>query len=226
MEIIKSIKRHSMTILIVMIVILFASNLLQRGCNGKKIAELEGRLSMSEAQRTEEKKGTEKLIKERDEDTAKLEKEIQEIKVESAKIDKKRIELIATDREKADEIYMLKEQAKYLTDPDSIADNWRVQAETWEERFWNEREDKDLIITQRNYWSTMYFKANQKYINENTIRKQLVKQLAKTERSLEISGQLNVKQKKQISGIKLKLTVKNILYTGGGFLLGVVVGGR
>ena len=226
MEIIKSIKRHSMTILIVMVVILFASNLLQRGCNGRKIAELEGQLQVSEETRKEEKKGTEKLIKEKDDDTAKLEEEIQELKVESAKIDEDRIELIATDREKADEIYMLKEQAKRLTDPDSIADNWRLQAETWEERFWNERKDKELIITQRNQWATAYFKAENKYWNEHAIRSSLGKQLFKTERSLEISGKLNVKYKKRISGIRLKMTVKNILYTGGGFLLGVVIGGR
>jgi len=48
-------------------------------------------------------------------------------------------------------------------------------------------------------------------------------QLFKTERSLEISGKLNVKQKKQLSGIRLKMTLKNVLYTGGGFLLGVIV---
>lgn len=226
MELIKSIKRHSMTILIVMIVILFASNLLQRGCNGRKIAELKGQLLLSESERKEEKKETERVKQKGDAENAKLEEEIQEIKIESAKIDEARKELIATDREKADEIYMLKEQAKHLTDPSSITDNWRVQAETWEERFWNERKDKELIIIQRNYWSTTYFKANQKYINENKIRKQLEVQLFKTERSLEISKELNVKQKRKISGIRLKLTVKNVLYTGGGFLLGVVVGGR
>jgi len=226
MEIIKSIKRHSITILIVMIVILFASNLLQRGCNGRKIAELEGQLQVSEEERKKEKQETEKISKRKDEDTAKLEEEIQEIKIESAKIDEERIELIATDREKADEIYMLKEQAKRLTDPDSIADNWKVQAETWEERFWNERKDKELIITQRNQWAAAYHKADNKYWNEHAIRKSLEKQLARTERSLEISEELGKEYKKKLKIVNLKLTVKNVLYTGGGFLLGVVVGGR
>lgn len=207
---------------VVIIALLLISNLFQRSCNGRKIAELKGQLLVSEKEREEGKKGTEKLVKEKDEDTAKLEKEIQELKVESAKIDEKRIELIATDREKADEIYMLKEQAKYLTDPNSIADNWRVQAETWEERFWNEREDKDVIIKQRNLWATAYFKASNKYWNEHAIRSSLEKQLAWTERSLEISDKLNVRYEKKIGGIKLKMTVKNVLYTAGGFLLGVI----
>jgi len=225
-KIIDSIKGHSTIVLVVIIVLLLISNLLQRDCNGRKTAELEGQLHISEETRKEEKKEFEKISKTKDEDTAKLEEKIQELKVESAKIDEHRIELIATDREKADEIYMLKEQAKRLTDPDSITDNWRRQAETWEERFWNEREDKELIITQRNQWATAYFKAENKYWNEHAIRNSLKKQLARTERSLEISDKLNVKYKRKLGGIKLKMTVKNVLYTGGGFLLGVIVGGR
>lgn len=222
-KLLKFIREHKMLILVGIIIFLFADSLLQRSCNGRKIAELKGQLQVSESEREEGKKGTEKLIKEKDENTAKLEEEIQELKVESAKIDEDRVELIATDREKADEIYMLKEQAKYLTDPNSIADNWRVQAETWEERFWNERKDKELILTQRNQWATAYFKAENKYWNEHAIRSSLEKQLARTERSLEISDKLNVRYEKRIGGIKLKMTVKNVLYTGIGFLAGVIV---
>jgi len=222
-KLLKFIREYKTLILVSIIVFLLVSGLLQRSCNGRKIAELKGQLQVSEKEREEGKKGTEKLSKEKDDDTAKLEKEIQELKVESAKIDEDRVELIAIDREKADEIYMLKEQAKYLTDSNSIADNWKVLAETWEERFWNERKDKDLIIIQRNQWATAYFKAENKYWNEHAIRSSLEKQLARTERSLEISDKLNVKYEKRIGGIKLKMTVKNVLYTGIGFLAGVIV---
>lgn len=222
MKFIKSIKRHSMTILIAMVVILFASNLLQRGCNGRKIAELEGQLQVSESTRKEEKKEVEKISKRKDENTAKLEEEIQDIKLKLSKSDEKRKEYIETDREKADEIYLLKEQAERLTDPDSIADNWKIQAETWESRFWNERKDKDEVIKQRNWWAATAFKQYNKYLNEHTIRKSLDKQLAITERNLETSNELNTRYKKKISGFKLKMNVKNVLYTVGGFVVGVI----
>ena len=109
-----------------------------------------------------------------------------------------------------------------LTDPDSLADNWKVLAETWEKRFWNEREDKDKIIKQRNKWAGAYFKAEKKYWNEHAVRTSSGKQLTTTEISLGISNKLNLEHEKQIRGIKIKLTVKNALYTLGGFLLGVI----
>jgi len=224
MKFIKSIKKHSMTILIVMIVILFASNLLQRGCNGKKIAELEGRLSASETQRQEEKKEVERVSKAKDKNTEKLEEEIQNIKVKLSKSEDDRKKHIDKDKKLENEIYLLKKQNETLTDSDSLADNWKVLAETWEERFWNERKDKDEVIKQRNWWAAIAFKQFGKYMNEHAIRKSLDKQLALTERNLEISKELNKEQKKTISGIKLKLTLKNVLSTAGGFVVGVIVG--
>ena len=154
-----------------------ALSILDRSCNGKKIAKLEGQLQVSETERKKEKQEFEKISKAKDEDTAKLEEEIQELKVESSKIEDDRKENIEKDKRLENEIYLHEKQVETLTDPDSLADNWKVLAETWEKRFWNEREDKDKIIKQRNKWAGAYFKAEKKYWNEHAVRTSSGKQL-------------------------------------------------
>ncbi len=77
---------------------------------------------------------------------------------------------------------------------------------------------------QRNFWAAAYFKEHKKYLNENTIRKGLDKQLSAEEAYDDLAGKTVNEGDKVIRKAGLKLNFKNVLYSAVFFGLGYVTG--
>ena len=121
------------------------------------------------------------------------------------------------DDDSQEKIYRLEKDRDLLTDKDSIIANLDQQVKELKLRFWNERADKDKADLLAKNWAEAYYKENQ-------IRKILEKQLADRDILLEICKEMNIEQEKQMKGLSFKLTFKNILYSGGAFGLGFLLG--
>ena len=159
-----------------------------------------------------------------DENTEGLEKGIKELKQEIKKLDKEVLDSQKRDKEKAQIIYELKEERETLKDPYLIIANQDLLLETWEGRWWNEREEKEKIIKQRNFWASIAFKQYGKYLNERSIRKDLEEQLSAEEAYDDIAEEAVKEGDKVIRGLSLKLNFKNILYSATFFGLGYLLG--
>lgn len=159
-----------------------------------------------------------------DENTEGLEKGIKELKQEIKKLDKEVLDSQKRDKEKAQVIYELKEERETLKDPYLIIANQDLLLETWEDRWWNEREEKEKIIKQRNFWASIAFKQYGKYQNEHSIRKGLEEQLSAEETYDDLAGDTVKEGDKVIRGLSLKLNFKNILYSATFFGLGYLLG--
>ena len=153
-----------------------------------------------------------------------LEKEVKGLKQEIKGLDKEILESQKRDEEKAQVIYELKEERETLEDPYLIIANQDLLLKTWEERWWNERAEKNLIIKQRNFWASIAFKQYGKYLNERSIRKDLEKQLSAEEAYDDIAEEAVKEGDKVIRGLSLKLNFKNILYSTTFFGLGYLTG--
>ena len=159
-----------------------------------------------------------------DENTEGLEKEVKELKQEVKKLDGEILESKKRDAETAQVIHDLKEKGKALTDPTAIAANKNLLAQQWEKRFWNERQQKEKVEKQRNFWASIAFKQHGKYLNEHSIRKGLDKQLAAEEAYDDLAGKTVKEGDKVIRQAGLKLNFKNILYSATFFGLGYLTG--
>ena len=152
--------------------------------------------------------------------------EIASLKEDIVKVDREKERLSQIDDEKDLEIRRLKKERESLKDPKKIIINLESLVKTWEDRFWNERADKEKSEKAATKWASIAGKNYGKYLNENTLRLAVEKRLA-DEIALRKSSEAIVDEgDKIIRSMGFKLNLENILYTAGGFVLGVIVGGR
>lgn len=209
-----------------MVFIVLAIFIVERACprSDAKYQKLKGELAEA---RKDLKKSKALLVihtKVTDENTEGLEKEVKELKQEVKKLDKDILESKKRDEEKAQVIYDLKKERETLEDPYLIIANQDLLLKTWEERWWNEREEKNKIIKQRNFWASIAFKQFKKYQNEHSIRLGLEKQLSAEEAYDKIAGETIDEGDKVMRKVGLKLNLKNVLYSAAFFGLGYVLG--
>jgi len=153
-----------------------------------------------------------------------LEKEVKELKQANLKLEDEILESQKRDKEKAQVIHDLKKEGETLTDPTLIIANKNLLLKEWEDRFWNEREEKEKIIKQRNFWAGIAFKQYGKYLNEKSIRRGLEEQLSAEEAYDKIAVDTVKEGDKVIRSAGLKLSFKNVLYSLAFFGLGYVTG--
>lgn len=200
--------------------------IIERSCprSNAKYIKLKGQYETHKEKIEEEKEILMEEIKKKDNENLKKDEEIKKIKEDNLAIDEERIKLKKKDREKADKIRELKEERESLTDQSLIIANQDLLIKEWEARFWNEREDKEKVIKQRNAWAAVAFKQHGKYQNEHSLRKMLEKQLAGQEALTDVGEEIAKVGEKRMAGLNLKFTLGNILYTGLGFGLGYLLG--
>jgi len=222
-------KRDYTKLALIALVILFAVLfLLERSCgesNGK-ISELKGQLEAYKAETEENEQALKKKMEDKDIQIAEKDKEISVLKVEISKEEEERTILKRKDEEKDNQIRWLKTELGTLTDKDLIISNLKDQIKAWEERFWNERKDKNKADENIRRWAAVAFKQEYKYLKEKQAVKMLLDQMARKDRQLEIADKLNINLEKKLRGIKVKQTLKDVLYNGLFFLGGYVVGGQ
>ena len=208
------------------VILVLAIFILERACprSDAKYQKLKGELTEA---RKDLKKSKALLVihaKVTDKLTEGLEKEVKELKQEIKGLGKEILESQKRDKEKAQAIHDIKKEGETLTDPVLIIANRDLLAKGWEDRFWNERAEKKLIIKQRNFWASIAFKQYGKYQNEKSIRKGLEKQLAAEEAYDDIAERTVSEGDKVIRKAGLKLNFKNVLYSAVFFGLGYVTG--
>jgi len=214
--------------LIAMVVIFAVLFLLERSCgdpNGK-IGELKGQLQAYKEETEEKEQALKKEMEDKNIQIAKKDEEILTLRTEISKEEEERAVLKRKDDEKDDRIRKLKTELETLTSEDLIISNLKNQIKEWEERFWNEREDKNKADENIRRWAAVAFKQEQKYLKEKQAVKMLLDQMARKDRQLEIADKLNIKYEKELRGIKIKQTLKSVLYNAGFFLGGYVLGGQ
>ncbi|MCK4815522.1 hypothetical protein KA005_07115 [bacterium] len=210
----------------VIVFLVLAIFIVERACprSDAKYQELKGELAAAKKNLKESKAALVKKNKATDENTEELEKGIKELKLKNLKLEDEILESQKRDKEKAQAIYDLKEEGETLTDPVLIIANKNLLLKEWEDRFWNERAEKDLIIKQRNFWASIAFKQYGKYLNEHSIRNGLEKQLSAEEAYDDIAEKTIKEGDKVIKRAGLKLNLKNVLYSGAFFGLGYLLG--
>lgn len=219
-------KNYIKPVIFGIVILVLAIFIVERACprSDAKYQKLKGELVAAQKDLKESKAALVEKTKETDENTEKKDGEIDKLKQKNLKLDKEILESQKRDKEKAQDIYDLNEEGETLTDPTLIIANKNLLIKSWKDRFWNEREEKDKIIKQRNFWASIAFKQHEKYINEHSIRKDLDKQLAAEEAYDEIAGEAINEGDKVIRRAGLKLNFKNILYSAVFFGLGYVTG--
>ena len=216
--------KYVVMILLGLFVLLF---FFERGCrvSTKRYDELKGQLQSSTKKVEEKEKEVQaaKLVTE--EEIEKNLEETTELKTKIQKVDDRRKPLLKKEREYDQVTYDLAEERKALTNKDLIISNQDKQIETWKERFWNERADKNIVIKQRNWWAAIAFKNYENFFKERGLRISFEKQSLAKDRLLEISGQINKEGEKILRKFQLKLNLETVIWTGLGFFAGVAVGG-
>lgn len=208
------------------VILVMAIFIVERACprSDAKYQKLKGELA---AANKELKKSKALLVlhtKVTDENTEGLEKGIKELKQQVKKLDEEVLDSQKRDEEKAQIIHDLKEERETLKDPYLIIANQDLLLKTWEDRWWNEKQEKEKIIKQRNFWAAAWFKEHEKYLNEHSIRKGLDKQLSAEEAYDDLAGKTVNEGDKVIRRAGLKLNFKNVLYSAAFFGLGYVLG--
>lgn len=219
-------KDYIKPVIIGVAILVVALTVIERSCprSDEKYNQLKGEFKAHKEKVAEDKKTLLEEMAQKDEKNLKLNEEIKELKEKIVVIDEQRIKLDKKDKEKAQTIYELKKEREGLSDPYLIIANQDLLLKTWEERFWGEREDKEKVITQRNYWASMYFKEHSKFLNEKSIKKGLEKQLADQEALTKVGEEIDKEGEKRIKilGLKFNLgkVVSNAISFGLGYLLG------
>ena len=208
------------------VILVLAIFIVERACprSDAKYQKLKGELAEAQKALKESKAALVEKTKATDKNTEELKIEVEKLKEKNKKLDEKILESQKRDEEKAQAIYDIKKEGETLTDPVLIIANRDLLVKQWEDRFWNERKEKDLIIKQRNFWAAAYFKEHKRYLNEHSVRKGLDKQLSAEEAYDEIAGETVKEGDKVIRRAGLKLNFKNVLYSAAFFGLGYVLG--
>lgn len=150
--------------------------------------------------------------------------EIASLKEDIVKVDRQKERLARVDEEKDLRIRELVKERERLKDPEAVIINLESLVTAWEERFWNERADKEESEKAAAKWASIAGKNFGKYLNEKTLREAVEKRLA-DEIALRKSCEKIVEEgDKVIRSLSLKFNLKNALYTAGGFVVGVIVG--
>jgi septal ring factor EnvC (AmiA/AmiB activator) len=219
-------KNYIKPVIFGVVILVLAIFILERSCprSDTKYQKLKGELTEARKDLKESKAALVEKNKATDENTEELEKEVKELKQEVKKLDGEILESKKRDEEKAQAIYDLREEGETLTDPVDIIANKNLLLKVWEERFWNERKEKEKIIKQRNFWASIAFKQFKKYQNEHSIRLGLDKQLSAEEAYDDIAERTVKEGDKVIRRAGLKLNLKNVLYSGAFFGLGYLLG--
>ena len=221
-------KSYIKPVIIALVILVLAIFIIERACprSDAKYQKLKGELTEARKQLKESKDALVEKTTATDESTKKLEGKVKDLKDKNKKLDNEILASQKRDKEKAQVIYDLKKKGETLTDPTLIIANKDLLLKEWEDRFWNERAEKDKFKKQRNYWASIAFKQYGKYLNEHSIRKGLEKQLSAEEAYDDLAGKTVKEGDKVIRGLSLKLNLKNILYSatffGFGYLLGAV----
>jgi len=220
------VKNYIKPVIIALAFLVLAIFILERACprSDAKWQQLKGELAEAQKQLRESKAALVEKTKATDENTEELEKGIKELKQKNLKLDKEILESQKRDAEKAQIIHDLKKEGETLTDPTLIIANKDLLLKEWEDRFFNERAEKDKIIKQRNFWASIAFKQYGKYQSEHHLRKSLEKQLAAEEAYDEIAEETGKEADKLIRKAGLKLNLKNVLYSATFFGLGYLLG--
>jgi len=206
------VKSYIKPVIIALAILLLAIFILERACprSDAKYQKLKGEFKALEEEGKERERLDKEIILAKD-------KEIETLKNKNKVINTERLVLKKKDDDSQEKIYRLERDRELLTDKDSVIANLDQQVKELKLRFWSERADKNKADLLAKNWAEAYHKENQ-------IRKIVEKQLADRDRLLEICKEMNIEQEKQMKGLRFKLTFKNILYSGGAFGLGFLLG--
>jgi len=150
--------------------------------------------------------------------------EISSLKEDIVKIDRQKDRLSRIDDEKDLKIRELVKEREGLENPREVIINLESLVKVWEDRFWNERADKEASEKAATKWASIAGKNFGKYLNEKKLREAVEKRL-EDEIALRKSCEKIVKEGDNvIRSLSLKFNLKNALYTAGGFAFGVIVG--
>lgn len=151
---------------------------------------------------------------------------IVELRAEILKVDRIKERLARVDEEKDLKIRKLVAERESLKDPQEVIINLESLVKAWEERFWNERRDKEESEKVARKWAAIADLNLRKYLEEKELR-EWTEMMVKQERDLRIDYQGLVKEdEKIIRALSLKLNLKNVLYTAGGIAFGLIIGGK
>ena len=151
----------------------------------------------------------------------------QKIKVlreELVRVDRQKERLARKDEEKDLKIRKLVEERRRLQEPKEIIINLETQVKEWEERFWNERADKEESEKAARKWAAIADLNLRKYLNEKTLREAVEKKLDDEILLRKAAEEISKEGEKIIRSMSFKLNLKNALCSIGGFVFGVIVG--
>lgn len=205
--------------------LILALFIIERSCSSPdaKYFELKGQFQSYKEKTEKEKQEAQKRELEKQAEIEEREAEISDLKDRVFDLEEERGEFQKKDTEKAARITELESQREQLVDKDSIIKNQDLQISEWRERFLNEREEKNNIIKQRDFWARVAFKERAKFQAEQEISKSLRERLER-ETSLRIlAEELNAQNEKRFNRLKFGSTVKTVLIVGfviaGGYVI-------
>lgn len=149
---------------------------------------------------------------------------IASLKEDVIKVDKQKERLARVDEAKDLRIRELVKEREGLKDPKAVIINLESLVKAWEERFWNERRDKEESDKAAKKWSAIADLNLRKYLDEKKLREAVEKRLKDEIMLRKVSEAINEEGDKIIRSLSLKFNIKNALYTAGGFVFGVIVG--
>ena len=218
-------KEYIKPALIVFAFLFLALFVIERACSSpdEKYFELKGQYQSYKEETEKEQQEAQKQEREKEAEIAKKEAEISNLKDKILDLEEERGEIAKKDSEKASRIKELEAQRVPLVDKDLIIANQDLQITEWKERFFNEREDKNTVIKQRDFWARIAFKQYAKYTGEKEISRSWKEQLER-EKSLRILAEdLNKQNEKRFNRLKFGSTVKTILIVGSVIAGGYVI---
>jgi len=202
--------------------LILALFLIERSCSNPdaKYFELKGQFESYKEKVKAEEKEAQKRELEKQAEIEKKEVEISELKDKIFDLEENRKKLQEKDSEKAERIRELEAQRVPLVDKDKIIENQDLQISAWKERFWNEREDKENVIKERDFWARVAFKEKAKFQAEQKISQSLRERLEKEQALRILAEKLNEQNEKRFNRLNFGSTVKTVLIIGS-----VVAGG-
>jgi len=144
----------------------------------------------------------------------KQEAEISELKDKIFDLEENRKKLQKIDSEKAERIKELETERETITDTDKIIQNQDLQISAWKERFWNEKEDKENVIKERDFWARIAFKEQAKFQAEQKISQSLRERLEREKALRILAENLNKQNEKRFNRLSFGSTVKTVLIVG------------
>jgi len=186
-----------------------------RGCyearKSKQLSEIEGRLQSYQEETAKKEAEMSKALLEREKKIEALERKNEVLKSESDEINKQIIE-------KSKKIKELEREGEILENKDQIIFNLKAQVKEWQDQF-------SLAIKDRDNWKEQALNYKVALYKAELSVEELKENLQRKDNIIKTFEGISIEKDKKIKRLELTFTLKNVLYTGGGFLFGYLLGG-